>query len=197
MLLAAGSAQAAEFEAAGLLFSDELGGFRLLSVTGEGSREDPIVIVEEITGDGPALLTITSQRPQDPTRSPSNFLDFLNISVVKVVINGSGRDWGVFDIELREEPDTPSDYSDGLSFGQMYGSKRHIEADRFEGWRQLDEPRDHVTFFGGEVLQGEAARFSFLITDPTPAIRFYLLQEPSVLLSLKTPGDQPQSANRP
>ena len=117
--------------------------------------------------------------------------------MVKIVINGSGRDWGAFDIELREEPRTPSDYRDGLSFGQMYGTNRKVESDRFEGWRQLDEPIDRITFFSGEIRQKEAGRFGFLITDPTPAARFYLLQEPRLVLARSPLRDAPHLAIRP
>ena len=41
-------AVAAEFTAGGYVFSDELGGFRLLSASGSGTPEDPIIVVEEL-----------------------------------------------------------------------------------------------------------------------------------------------------
>lgn len=187
--LLAAPASALEIEREGLVFSDELGGMRLLSVTGSGRKSDPFVVTEEIFGDGPAILTIRRTGAQAPQSGPIGLFDSFSLFMVKVVINASGRDWGAFDIELREEPSTPSDYRDGLSFGQMYGKERKIESDRFEGWRQLDEPIDRITFFGGEIRQGEAGRFGFLITDPTPAARFYLLQEPRLVLA-QAPGRQ-------
>lgn len=49
---------AGSLEAGGLSFSDELGGFRLISATGSGRGSDPIILVEEIFGMGPAVLTI-------------------------------------------------------------------------------------------------------------------------------------------
>jgi hypothetical protein len=52
----AADAPAAEWRTGGLTFSDELGGFRLLSASGVSTVENPIVIVEEIFGDGPATL---------------------------------------------------------------------------------------------------------------------------------------------
>ncbi len=58
------SASAETRAAGGLTFSDELGGFRLISVSGTGSILDPIVIVEEITGVGPTILVIRGhQKP--------------------------------------------------------------------------------------------------------------------------------------
>jgi hypothetical protein len=72
----------------------------------------------------------------------------------------------------------------------MFGSTRRLEADRFEGWRQLDEPADRITFFGGSVEEGESARFRFLITDPTRKETFYLLQEPRIVVARAFPGPQ-------
>lgn len=190
LLLASPQARAASFTISGITFSDELGGFRLISVTGTGTTEDPIIVVEEITGDGPAILVIrTAQNFQDRRLSWS-FPSFFSLSIVKVVFNRSGQRWSAFDLELREIVETPSDYSDGLSFGQMFGSTRRLEADRFEGWRQLDEPADRITFFGGSVEEGESARFRFLITDPTRKETFYLLQEPRIVVARALPGLQ-------
>ena len=50
------------FTAGGLTFSDELGGFRLISVSGTGTSADPIVIVEEVTDVGPAILVIRGRQ---------------------------------------------------------------------------------------------------------------------------------------
>ena len=55
--------QAATFEAGGLLFSDERGGFRLVSASGQGTPNDPIILVEEFSSLRPAVLTI---RPAVP-----------------------------------------------------------------------------------------------------------------------------------
>ena len=51
-------ASAAEFAAGGYSFSDELGGFRLLSASGTGTPDDPIVVVEEIAEAAPVVLVI-------------------------------------------------------------------------------------------------------------------------------------------
>lgn len=183
LLFAGAVARAESFTISGITFSDELGGFRLLSVSGKGTQEDPIVVVEEITDEGAAVLVIhTNQNFQD-RRLTWSFPSFFSLSIVKVVYNRSGQRWSAFDLELREFLEKPSDYSDGLSFGQMFGSARELESDRFEGWSQLDEPADRITFFGGSVEVGESARFRFLITDPTRRKTFYLLQEPRIVVA--------------
>src|SRR5258706_14224417 len=51
-------AQAAEYAAGGHSFSDELGGFRLLSATGRGTTEDPVIIAEELYAVAPVTLVI-------------------------------------------------------------------------------------------------------------------------------------------
>ena len=183
-----GPARAASFEAGGLVFSDELGGFRLLGVSGSGSRDDPIVVVEEITGEAPAILLIRSLNGNPPERHLWAMPQFFSVYCEKIVINGTGRHWQAFEMELREIRDTPSNYRDGLSFGQMLGERRPLNSDRFEGWRQVDEPLDRILFFGGQVMRGEQARFSFIITDPTPVEHFFLLQEPSQVLAAAPAG---------
>ena len=63
--LSPASPRAETWAAGSLTFSDELGGFKLLSVTGSGSFLDPIVIVEEIMDVGPAVLVIRRrERPR-------------------------------------------------------------------------------------------------------------------------------------
>ena len=57
-VVGAGGAQAEPITLGGLTFSDELGGVRLERGWGSGSLDDPIVLVEEITGDGPAILIV-------------------------------------------------------------------------------------------------------------------------------------------
>ena len=65
----------------GLTFSDELGGVRLQRGWGSGSLDDLFVLVEEITGDGPAILIVrgmthrfgnrTARTTRSASRSPS------------------------------------------------------------------------------------------------------------------------------
>ncbi len=162
----------------GYSFSDELGGFRLISVTGSGSLLNPIVIVEEMVDIGEIALVIRrEERPsaEDGTTRPPSFL---SISVTKIVVNRSGQAWAGFDMELREALDTPSPYGDGLSFDQLRTFSRPLDSDSFAAGRRVDEPYDRVRFYGGYVDPGATARFKFYVTDPTTTRVFYLLQQP-------------------
>lgn len=182
------SASAEIWSAGGYSFSDELGGFRLISVTGSGSLLNPIVIVEELVDIGEIALVI--RREEEPSaedgmiRPPS----FLSIAVTKIVLNRSGQAWAGFDMELREVLDTPSPYGDGLSFDQLGTFDQPLASDSFPAWRRVDEPDDRVRFFGGYVDPGATARFRFYITDPTTTRVFYLLQQPQYLIARPATG---------
>ena len=167
--------------ARGLAFSDELGGFRILSVTGSGARDDPYVVVEEITDNGPVALVIRRSRAGLGSihRPPAS----RSFTLTKVVINRSGRKWLEFDLELREVLNQRSDYMDGLSFDQPMQSPRPFLSDRFDVVREVREPYDGLKFWHGAVAVGEAVRFSIQITDPTPTAVFYLIQQSNWLVA--------------
>ncbi len=169
--------------AGGLSFSDELGGFRILSVTGTGSTVDPVVVVEEVTEIRPITLVIRGAAPHGPQRRGIPVPEVLAVAVTKVVINRSHRVWIGFDLELREILEQPSPYGDGLSFNQAQFSGRPLGSDSFAAVRQIDEPYDLVRFTEGVVDPGAVAQFHFSITDPTPEREFFLLQEPHVLIA--------------
>ena len=184
MTLGTWSAGAEVFSAGGLHFSDELGGFRLISVTGTGSVSDPIVVVEEITQVGPAILTIRGTQMIVAENGPDRPATFINLAVIKVVINQTKRVWTGFDLELQEELKKPSPYHDGLSFDQLGSfSDEPFASDSFVLTRRLPEPYDRVRFYEGSVDPGGAVRFNLFITDPTPASIFYLLQEPHLIIA--------------
>jgi hypothetical protein len=100
--LCLGAATAAEtWTAGGLTFSDAPGGVRLLAASGSGTRADPIVLVEEIIGSGPAVLEIHNGRTGDLDVSPA--LGFLTLSVVRsssIAAHGAGP---AFDLVLRPD----------------------------------------------------------------------------------------------
>jgi hypothetical protein len=184
LAVSAKPAPAEEFTAGGLRFSDELGGFRLISVTGSGSASDPIVVVEEITQVGPAVLTVRGQQMIAAENAPARKAAFVNLAVIKVVINGTHRVWTGFDLELQEELQKPSPYEDGLSFDQLGSfSDEPFTSDSFTLTRRMPEPYDRVRFYDGSVDPGSAVRFNLFITDPTPASVFYLLQEPHLIVA--------------
>jgi hypothetical protein len=179
--LAADRAAAGTWTLAGLSFSDHLGGARLLAASGRGTAADPIVLVEEITDAGPAVLVIENFRNGGELISPSR--GFLSLSVVVMVTNRGPWRWSGFDLELRITPDDPSIYSDGLSFDQPQTFQRLARADRFEQTVQEDEPFDRIRFDGGNVDPSQYLRLDFDILDANGRPVFYLVQRPIVLLA--------------
>ncbi|MEQ9815776.1 MAG: hypothetical protein RLO50_23590 [Azospirillaceae bacterium] len=173
---------AEDIAAGGLVFSDREGGFELLGVTGNGTLEDPFVITERITGSAPAVLVIEGVVPGFGNRARSNH--FASFVVVKRVINATDDDWQSFRMELREEIDRPSDYNDGLSFGQERDPQRVFEADRYADIRIVDEPADSLLFERGLVAPGEWATFRFVVTHNAPGPTLYLVQLRETPLSL-------------
>ncbi len=196
-VLWAGSSQADTYNAAGLSFSDELGGFRLISASGAGTVADPIVVVEEITQVGPAVLVVRGAQLIQHQDQPAMTMSFIHLAVIKIVINGTGRVWTGFDLELQEVPKQPSPYEDGLSFDQLGSfSGERFESDSFTNARRVSEPYDRVRYHGGAVDPGQVVRFNFYITDPTPKPKFFLLQEPQLLIA-GIPGSAGQMAATP
>ncbi|MGI9501104.1 MAG: hypothetical protein ACR2P3_13790 [Geminicoccaceae bacterium] len=173
-------ALAGSLEAGGLSFSDELGGFRLISASGSGRVSDPIVLVEEISGIGPAVLTI---RQSDTASAKSPSTGVMLRSLVKVVINRSAWRWSGFDLELRSDSNQASVYSDGLSFDQIRMVARPLHSDLFASARTEDEPFDRLRFDQGRVKPEQTVRFTFNLVDVNPRPIFFLAQQPIVLLA--------------
>ena len=169
-----GGARGEPLSANGMLFSDEMGGFRILSATGSGTHRDPFILVEEITEDGPVALVVrglsTNYRRFDWSSSYAAF------ALIKIVINRTGTVWTGFDLELREALSRPSGYPDGLSFDQPALSGRPFRSDRFGAVHEVFEPYDRVRFRKGAVADGQSAKFDLFITDPTPRETFYVIQ---------------------
>lgn len=167
-------------KAGGLTFSDELGGFRLISATGSGRVSDPIILVEEITGLGPAVLTI---RQSDPVKPGPPSRGVLLRSLVKMVINRSAWRWSGFDLELRSETGQASVYSDGLSFDQIRAVTEPLQSDQFASARTQDEPFDRLRFDQGRVKPEQAVRLAFNLVDINRRPVFFLAQQPIVLMA--------------
>jgi hypothetical protein len=167
--------------AQGITFSDELGSFHLVSVTGTGSLDDPFVVTEEITG------------PKDPVLVVKNFTrDFGNrvgtqhtaaFAMVKIVINKTDKMWQGFQVELREIENRPSTYEDGLSFGQASDLADAYVKSSLPHSQRLDEPEDSLGFGGANIPPGGQATFRFIVSDMSPVYRFYIVQRPQQPLS--------------
>ena len=177
----AGGAGAETWTTAGMSFSDRPGGARLLAASGTGTRDDPIVLVEEISGPGPAVLEIRNGRTGHLDVSPAT--GFLRLSVVKIIANCGPWRWSGFDLELMTGPDQPSVYADGLSFDQPQTVPRQARADRFLQTAREDEPFDRIRFDGGQVDPGQYLRLDFDLVDINGTAVFYLVQRPITLIA--------------
>ena len=159
----------------GITFSDEKGGFTIRGGSGRGTLDDPFVLREEITDDGPAVLVIRGldrRLAEGPGSQPVGWFE-----LVKVVTNQTGRLWTSFELELREDLAHPSTYDDGLSFAQgLPDFLGRFTSDRFGRVRRIDEPLDAVEFSDGLVQPGGAVRVSMVVTDYTPVPEFFLIQ---------------------
>lgn len=171
---ACGPAVAGELVLGGLTFSDELGGVELHAGWGSGTLDDPFVLVEAITGRGPAVLVVRGLSPRFGNRIRSQHAT--GFALIKIVHNRTRTPWSLFEIELREHLERPSPYGDGLSFGQGTTAGRPFRADRFAAVDEIFEPYDAVIFSGGMVAPGESVRVELVVTDTTPHDVFYLLQ---------------------
>ena len=172
---AAGGAGAEPITLGGLTFSDELGGVRLEEGWGTGSLDDPIVLVEEITGDGPAILVVRGMSHRFGNRIGSHHE--IGFALTKLVRNGTDEPWSLFNLELREFFDRASPFGDGLSFGQASEAGRPFRSDRFAETIETREPFDGVQFVDGLVGPGQTVAVSVVVTDTTPRFEFYLLQK--------------------
>lgn len=172
--LASERARAEPVTLSGITFSDELGGVVIHAGRGSGSREDPFVLVEDITEDGPAVLVVRGLRQQ--ARAAEGAFQRTGFSLTKIVTNRTTRGWHAFEMELREDLAKPSTYGDGLSFAQFHLAQRSFRADRYAHVSMMDEPIDAVVFSDGHVAPGETVTVSVIVTDFTPRDAFYLLQ---------------------
>jgi hypothetical protein len=174
-LAAAGGGGAEPITLDGLTFSDELGGVRLERGWGSGSLDDPFVLVEEITSDGPAILIVRGMTHRFGNRIRSHHE--VGFALTKLVRNGTSQPWSLFNLELRELFDHPSPFGDGLSFGQASEAGRPFRSDGFAESLETREPFDGVQFFDGLIAPGETVALSVVVTDTTPRWEFYLLQK--------------------
>ena len=176
LLASAGPADDGRWYAGPYSFSDELGGFRILSVSGTGAKADPIEISEELYSADPVTLVIRSVH-----RLPVSQTGALHLRVA--VLNRSGRAWIEFAFELQEIRGKPSDFYDGLSFAQVNPDPGLVSSDRFVSVESRFENFDSLRFSNGHADPLIRTRFSFLITDVTPVDEFYLLQDPRIPFS--------------
>ena len=160
-------------------FSDELGGFTITGVSGIGSKDDPIVITEELNSASPVTLVIRATTVMHPfTLGGDAQTGFTHLRVV--TLNNSGLAWVEFEFELQEIKDVPSTFGDGLSFDQRRSESEDIVSDRFARFSRDFEPYDRLRFLDGKVDPLDSSSFSFFVTDFTPRSQFYIVQDPRI-----------------
>lgn len=163
-------------------FSDELGGFRILSARGEGTAQEPVVIQAELNSASAVTMIIRAIRPVRMFGTGGGYADGF-LRMVIVVRNASGLAWTEFEFELQELLGQPSVFGDGLSFDQRRTDTNSISSDVFSRYDRNFEPFDRVRFLSGHVDPGESADFGFLISDFTPRSQFYLVLDPRIPFS--------------
>jgi hypothetical protein len=160
-------------------FSDELGGFRLLSANGKGTADDPYVLVQEFESASPVTMVIRATKPIRPFDNSGRFANgFLSLRLE--VLNNSRLPWIEFGFELQERLGEASVFGDGLSFDQRITNSSSISSDRFDAFSRNFEPYDRLLFREGTVNDREVASFDFLITDFTPRWQFFLVMDPRI-----------------
>lgn len=171
-----------EWPAGAYSFSDELGGFTIWSVSGIGTRADPVVIRQTLHSASPVTIVIRAVGPIQPFGRPGlNANGFISLHLE--TRNGSGQGWLEFEFELQERFGVPSTFGDGLSFDQRRTESASVGSSAFRQHSRDFEPYDRLLFSEGKVDPAKAAGFDFLITDFTPRATFYLIQDPRIPFS--------------
>jgi len=168
-----------DWRAGAYSFSDELGGFRILSVAGSGTREDPAVITQEFYSASPVTLVTRATAPIRPLAYGEGVVNgFLCLKIEAV--NASGLAWSEFEFELQQTLRVPSIFGDGLSFDQRRQDGDTIGSESFARFERDYEPYDRLLFTRGFIDPAMKASFRFLVSDFTPEEVFYLVQDPRV-----------------
>ena len=160
-------------------FSDEFGGFTIDGVSGAGTKDSPFFIRKTLHSASAVTLVIRAERPIRPFDTGTFFANGILYMRIEAR-NGSGFGWVEFEFELQEILHQPSVFGDGLSFDQRTGDQETISSDRFARFSRDFEPYDKLLFRDGTVDAGQTVGFSFLITDYTPRLQFYLVQDPRI-----------------
>jgi hypothetical protein len=178
----------------GITFSDELGNFKLISVTGKGSLNDPFVLREEVTGPDDPVLVIRGFSRDFGNRAGTQHTTAF--AMTKIVVNKMSKAWAGYQVELREVETRHSTYQDGLSFGQGSQVADDYVKSSLPHSQRLDEPEDSLGFGGENIPPGAEASFSFIISDMSPIDKFYLVQRPLQPLSELATPPGPRFASR-
>lgn len=167
------------WQAGAYSFSDELGGFRIVGASGSGTKDDPIVIREEMNSASPVTMVIRTVRPIRPFDYSGLYANgFLHMRIE--VLNNSELPWIEFEFELQERLGKASIFGDGLSFDQRRTDSGNIWSESFREYSRAFEPYDRLLFREGTIDHLHSASFNFMITDFTPRWEFFLVQDPRI-----------------
>ncbi len=161
-------------------FSDELGGFVIRGASGSGSKDDPIVIEQEMLSASPVTLVVRVTVELRPLGAPGS-TGMLHMRLRS--LNNSGIAWTEYEFELQTRLGEPSVFGDGISFDQRRSEPGNRSSDLFKIHDTNFEPYDRLLFSKGSVDPNQTAGFSFFITDFTPRWLFYIRQDPRIPLS--------------
>lgn len=176
---------------AGLTFSDELGGFRILSASGTGTPDDPFVVVEEVTAPEQVVLVVHGELEAWSGRLAHNRIGSdhpYGYALRKVVINRTDSVWNGYDLELQQPLAQASTQDDGLSFGEGSAYQRYAHADLFQVARVVSKPLDSINFSLGDVPPGGRIALDFVVTD--------IQERPAIYLAQRRPWVVSQRAGR-
>lgn len=160
-------------------FSDELGGFSIVTLGGVGTRDDPVRISQIFRTAAPVTLVIRATRPINPFGRPEDYSTG-TIHMILDVTNETGIPWIGLELELQERFEKPSVYGDGLSFDQRHISHDGATSSAFANAHYDFEPYDRLLFEQGSLDPSNRAEFRFLITDLTPIRTFYVRLDPRI-----------------
>jgi len=175
LLLLADPARSETVFLRGISFSDELGGFVLERVTGQGSITDPFVVVERMTNvEGATLVFRADPSFGNHIGSP----DRIGFALVKVIKNATGHEWSSLEVELQSRLGIPSDHTDELSYGQGSTAGRPFTSNAFAHVTLIDEPFDRIEFEDGNVPAGGQVSLRFVISQPGSLHEAFIAQRP-------------------
>lgn len=160
-------------------FSDELGGFSIVTLGGVGTRADPVRIGQTFRTASPVTVVIRATLPINPFGRPEDYATG-TIHVVLDVTNDTGIPWIGLELELQERFEQPSIYGDGLSFDQGRMAHEGATSSAFANAHYDFEPYDRLLFEQGVLDPRHRAEFRFLITDLTPIRTFYIRLDPRI-----------------
>ena len=163
-------------------YSDELGGFAIVAISGTGTADDPVVLTQEFLSASPVTLVIRAESPIRQRHVTGDYATGI-IYIEVVALYNSGLPWLEFEFELQEILGTPSTYGDGLSFDQRRTDSTNISSDRYAEFSRDYEPFDRLLYRNGSTDPLDTVTFRFLIADFTPRWHFFLVQDPTVPFS--------------